>query len=285
MISVVINTLNDEAQIARAIVSVKSLADEIVLCDMESSDKTVEIAEKHGAKVFSHKKESYVELVRNFMISKAGGDWILILDPDEEISSKLSSKLKEIVKKNEADYYRIPRKNIIFGKWMKHTNWWPDYNIRFFKKGFVSWSEVIHAVPMTQGKGMDLPEKEDNAIIHHNYESIDQYFEKMLRYTEAQKDNLLKGGYVFSWKDLIKKPLGEFLTRFFSAEGFKDGVHGLILSLLQAFSELTLYVKIWQKQGSSEKDLRRSELREEFKKATKDVKWWVSKKLSWLKFL
>jgi len=200
MISVVINSLNEEGQIARAIGSIKSLADEIVVCDMESSDKTVEIAKKWGAKVYSHKKESYVELVRNFMIRKATGDWILILDPDEEIPSKLSTKLKEIVKKSEADYYRIPRKNIVFGKWLKHSRWWPDYNIRFFKKGFVSWSEVIHAVPMTQGRGSDLPDKEENAIIHNHYGSISQYFEKMLRYTEAQKDNLLKGGYVFPGK-------------------------------------------------------------------------------------
>mgnify|MGYP001561094304 CR=1 FL=1 len=285
MISVVINTLNNEGEISRAIASVKSLADEIVVCDMESSDKTVEIAKKLGAKVYSHKKEKYVELVRNFMVSKVTSDWILILDSDEEIGLSLSKSLRKIAEKPRADYYRIPRKNIVFGKWLKHSRWWPDYNIRFFKKGFVSWTEVIHAVPMTQGKGVDLPDKEENAIIHYHYGSISQYFEKMLRYTEAQKDNLLKGGYVFSWKDLIKKPLNEFLSRYFAGEGYKDGIHGLALSLLQAFSELTLYLKVWEKQGFSEKNLEKSEIKGEFNKGTSDLKWWLRKKLSWLKFL
>lgn len=284
-ISVVINTLNNEDEISGAISSVKNLADEIVVCDMESSDETCEIAKKLGAKVYTHKKEKYVELVRNFMVSKATGDWILILDPDEGISPKLSSKLKEIVKNPQADYFRIARKNIIFGKWIRHTNWWPDYNIRFFKKGFVSWNEVIHSVPMTQGKGIDLPNKEEYAIVHNNYRDLSSYFEKMLRYTDAQRDNLLNGGYVFSWKDLIKKPVNEFLSRFFEGEGYKDGVHGLALSLLQAFSELILYLKVWEKQGFSEKNLGKKELKEELNKAISDLKWWLRKKLSWLKFL
>jgi len=285
MISVVINTLNNEDEISRAINSVKSLADEIVVCDMESSDNTSTIAKKLGAKVFSHKKENYVELVRNFMVSKATCDWIFILDPDEELQSSLVKKLREITKKPEADYYRVPRKNIIFGKWIKHTNWWPDYNIRFFKKGFVSWNEAIHSVPMTQGKGADLPDKEEYAIIHNNYENISSYLEKMLRYTDAGKDNLLKGGYVFSWKDLIKKPANEFLSRYFEGEGYKDGIHGLALSLLQSFSQLVLYLKVWEKQGFSDKNLGKSEIKNELNKTVSDLRWWLRKKFSWLKFL
>ena len=285
MISVVINTLNNEDEISRAINSVKSLADEIVVCDMESSDNTSTIAKKLGAKVFSHKKENYVELVRNFMVSKATCDWIFILDPDEELQSSLVKKLREITKKPEADYYRVPRKNIIFGKWIKHTNWWPDYNIRFFKKGFVSWNEAIHSVPMTQGKGADLPDKEEYAIIHNNYENISSYLEKMLRYTDAGKDNLLKGGYVFSWKDLIKKPANEFLSRYFEGEGYKDGIHGLALSLLQSFSQFVLYLKVWEKQGFSDKNLGKSEIKNELNKTVSDLRWWLRKKFSWLKFL
>lgn len=284
-ISVVINTLNEEVELPKTISSIKGLADEIVVCDMESSDNTREVAKKLRAKVYIHKKISYVEPTRNFAISKATGDWVLVLDVDEEIPSKLSSKLKEIVKKPEADYFRIPRKNIIFGKWIKHTNWWPDYNIRFFKKGFVSWNEVIHSVPMTQGKGMDLPEKEEYAIVHNNYKDLSSYFEKMLRYTDAGRDNLLKGGYVFTWRDLIKKPLNEFLSRFFEGEGYKDGVHGLALSFLQSFSEFTVYLKVWEKQGFTERNIERKELKEEINKVISDLKWWLRKKLSWLKFL
>ena len=279
-ISVVINTLNEENDLPRAIGSVKGFADEIVVVDMESSDGTVEVAKKLGAKVFSHKKVGYVEPTRNYAISKTKGNYVFILDVDEETTPKLVKKLKELVNKPAADYYRLARKNIIFGKWIKHSRWWPDYNIRFFKKGFVSWNEVIHSVPMTKGKGMDLPEKEEYAIIHNNYSSIEEYLERMNRYSQVQSEEMMKSGYVFSWKDLINKPLNEFLSRYFAGEGYKDGIHGLALAFLQAFSELVLYLKVWQKQGFDQKELPKKEIKTELTKALKDVKWWVGKKLS-----
>lgn len=284
MISVVINTRNSAGLLPRVIASVKDLADEVVVCDMESTDGTVSVARQLGAKVFSHKYQGYVEPSRNYAISKAKGDWVLVLDTDEEVIPKLIKKLKEIAKTSSADYYRLPRKNIIFGKWIKHSRWWPDFNIRFFKKGFVSWNEVIHAVPMTQGVGADLPDKEDYAILHHHYDTIDEYLERLARYTKIQAQDLMKNGYVFAWRDVIKKPLGEFLSRYFAGEGYKDGVHGLALGLLQAFSELILYLRIWEKQGFKEKEIKTSEVKGEIVHSIKDVKWWIRKELTWLKF-
>ena len=299
-ISVVINTLNEEKNLPLAIASVKGFADEIVVVDMESSDRTVEVAKRLGAKVFSHKKVGYVEPARNYAVSKAKGNYVFILDADEEVSPGLVKKIKKIVHppghprggrvdssggSAVADYYRIPRKNIIFGKWIKHSRWWPDYNIRFFKKGFVSWDEVIHSIPMTKGKGTDLPEKEEYAIIHNNYSSIEGYLERMSRYSQVESGEMMKGGYVFSWKDLINKPSNEFLSRFFAGEGYKDGIHGLALALLQAFSQLVLYLKVWQKQGFDQKELPKKEIKSELVKALKDIKWWVKKKLTLFGFL
>ncbi len=284
-ISVVINAQNVEESLSKAITSVKSFADEVVVIDQDSTDKTSEIAKKLGAKVFNHKSVTYVELARNFALDKAQGEWILVLDPDEEISGSLAKKIKQIIKNPEADYYRIPRKNIIFGKWIKHTRFWPDYNIRFFKKGMVSWNEVIHAVPMTQGLGADIPDKEEYALVHHNYEGVDQFIERMNRYTKVQSEELMKNGYVFAWRDLITKPLNEFLSRYFAGEGYKDGIHGLAISLLQALSELTLYSKVWQKQGFKEGEIKKKDVSAEFDKGIRDLKWWMRKKLSfWGKF-
>lgn len=284
-ISVVINTLNEAKNLPRAIASVKGLASEIVVIDMESSDKTAEIAKKLGAKVFSHNRVGYVEPARNFAISKAAGEWILILDADEEITKSLSQSLRKIVQKPTADYYRIPRKNIIFGRWIEHTQWWPDYNIRFFRKGFVSWSEEIHSVPMTQGAGLDIDAKEDLAIIHNNYSSISEYMERLICYTKVQSEELMKNGYVFSWPDLIHKPLNEFFGRFFVGEGYKDGIHGLALSFLQAFSELVLYLQIWEKQGFSDKDVSKKDFSKEFEKGVKEFRWWLRKKFSFFSSL
>lgn len=274
-ISVVINTLNEEANLPRALASITSLADEIVVVDMQSEDQTVELAKKAGAKVFSHKRVGYVEPARNFAIGKATGDFILILDADEKIGDELSKKLKELSIKPKADYYRIPRKNINFGRWIKNSRWWPDYNIRFFKKGAVTWNELIHSVPMTVGKGLDLPAEERFAIIHHNYPTVSKYIERMNRYSDIQAGVLKETGYKFNWSDLISKPLAEFLSRFFSGEGYKDGVHGLALSLLQAFSEAAVYLKLWQAKDFPESTIGIKEFSEEVKKSEKEIEWWT----------
>lgn len=274
-ISAVINTLNEEKKIGRCLASLKGFANEIIIVDMMSTDSTVEIAKKYGAKVFKHKRLSFVEPARNFAISKAKYDWVIILDPDEELKEGLKTFLKQEVKKPQADYYRIPRKNIIFNKWMKHSGWWPDYNIRFFKKGSVSWNEVIHSVPMTTGKGLDLPENQDLAIKHRHYSSVEEYITRMNRYTTIQARNLNRSGIEFKWRDTLLKPSSEFLRRYFAEQGYKDGLHGLVLSLLQVLSELVVYVKLWQKQKFRKRKINADDTFNELSLISKDFIWWM----------
>lgn len=276
-ISVVINTRNEEKNLERAIGSVRQLADEIVVCDMHSTDKTQEIAKKLGAKVFLHEPTGYVEPARNFALSKATGDWILVLDADEQIPTTLAEKLKKLTMKPEADFYRIPRLNFIFGNAVKHSRWWPDYNIRFFKKGAVKWSEIIHSVPETHGSGQDLHPSEELAIVHHHYDSLSQYLERMQRYTDIQARFLMKDGYKFTWDDLVRKPVAEFLSRFFAGEGYKDGVHGLVLAILQAFSEALVLIKVWEAERFRVIDVPTEKLGSEFLKAGKDTSYWLDK--------
>jgi (heptosyl)LPS beta-1,4-glucosyltransferase len=278
-ISVVINTLNEEKNLPRALASIKNIADEIVVCDMHSEDKTSEIAKKAGAKVYQYKRTGYVEPARNYAISKAKSNWILILDADEEITNNLSKSLRKIVKKPSADYYRLPRKNIIFGKWIKHSRWWPDYNIRFFKKGHVSWSEIIHSVPITTGKGLDLEAKEANAIVHYHYETIEQYIQRLNRYTTQHAKLNVKEGYKFKWRDLIKKPIDEFLSRYFQGQGYKDGLHGLALAGLQGISEFVMYLKIWQGDNFSEKNIEIDKVVDTMKEMESDIHYWQADSL------
>jgi (heptosyl)LPS beta-1,4-glucosyltransferase len=273
-LSVVINTLNEEKNLARAVSSVKGLAEEVVVVDMKSDDKTQEVAKKLGAQVFEHPRMDYVEPARNFAIAKATGDWILILDADEEVPETLVKKIIRELKAPGADYFRIPRKNLIFGKWVRHSNWWPDYNIRLFKKGAVSWSEVIHSVPMTQGKGMDFPDKEEYALVHHHYQSISQYLVRLDRYSSIQSKDLLQSGYNFKWQDLIKNPGDEFLRRYFAAEGYKDGVHGLALSLLQSFYELVVILKVWEGQKFVRQDIEIDRFNESIGNTLSDFNYW-----------
>lgn len=278
-ISAVITAISgEERYLATCLASLKNLADEIVIIDMSGGQEISKIANKFKAKIYKHEFVNYVEPVRNFAISKASHDWVLILDPDEEIPASLSDKLQNIVQENAADYVRLPRKNIVFGKILHHSRWWPDYNIRFFKKGFVSWDETIHSVPLTQGRAMDLEAKEDLAIIHHHYQTIEEFLEKMNRYTTIQA-RMRVDGYTFVWKDLISKPAGEFLNRFFAGLGYKDGVHGLALSFLQAFSEFVVYLKIWQMQKFKEEGLNITNVIHELGKTKREFIYWENDSL------
>lgn len=248
-ISAVVNVKNAESTIERCLQSLK-WADEIVVVDNVSSDRTVELAKKYTDNVYIYETQhGYVEPIRNFAIEKAKGDWILIVDVDEEIPETLSQKLHELVNNTDFDFYQLPRKNIMFGSWFAGSGWWPDYNIRFFKKGAVNWTDAIHRPPKTEGNGSRLPAEEQYAIIHYHYESISQFMARLDRYTNVQAHELIESGYQFSWPDLLHKPLSEFLTRFFVWEGYKMGVHGLVVSLLQAVSFFVVYIKIWEKQG------------------------------------
>jgi len=273
-ISAVVNTWNEEKNIGRCLESVKGFADEIVVCDMESTDRTVEIAEKFGAKIYSHKLTNYVEPARNFALRCAQGKHVLVIDADETLTESLAGQLKRIARQNEVDYVEIPRKNIIFGKWILHSRWWPDYNMRFFKRGKVSWSDKIHVPPETQGLGRKLEAEEKSALIHYHYETISQFIERLNRYSTIQAENLAAGGYKFIWSDLIRKPVEEFLSRFFAGQGYKDGLHGLVLATLQAFSEFVLYLKVWEKEGFISKDKILSEFNLETEKSIKDLGFW-----------
>jgi glycosyltransferase involved in cell wall biosynthesis len=248
-ISVVVNTYNEEKNIERCLASVKDFADEIVVVDMHSVDNTVSIAKRFKAKVFQHEYTRFVEPARNFALSKATGEYVLLIDADEQLPKSLAEELKQIAEKGEIDYVEIPRKNIIFGKWIQNSRWWPDYLPRFFKKGRARIPEKIHSPYEKEGQSLKLKADEKYALVHYHYQSIAQYLERMGRYTDIQAGELAGEGYVFDWKDLVFKPTNEFLSRFFAGQGYRDGLHGLALASLQAFSELVLYLKLWEKEG------------------------------------
>lgn len=275
-ISVVINTLNEEQNIERALKSVKNLADEIVVVDMHSDDQTVKIARRLGAKIFSHERTNYVEPARNFAITKTTGDWILILDADEEVPKDLVKKLKDLSQDGQSSYFRLPRKNIIFGKWIKNSRWWPDYNVRFFKKGTVIWSDEIHSLPITTGIGQDIEATEELALTHHNYQTVEQFVDRLNRYTTIQAIRLNDNKYTFTWKDVLRRSSSEFLGRYFAGEGYKDGIHGVALASLQAFSELVVYLKVWQLQKFKEEKVSIRDMAHEMKLNEKETNYWLA---------
>jgi glycosyltransferase involved in cell wall biosynthesis len=265
-ISVVINVRNESDHLSKCLKSIKDIATEIIVVDMKSTDDSVKIANSYGAKVYSYRPMKYVEPARNFALSKATSNWILLLDPDEYLHKTLKNELKSITQRNDVDFVKIPRQNFIFGKWIRHANCWPDYLIRFFKKGSVNWQKEIHSQPITKGNSLTLLDSDKLAIKHDNYENINQFITRAVRYSSIQADELNAKDYKVKTSDFILKPIQEFNSRFYFSEGYKDGVHGLIFCLLQSFAIGLIYAKLWEKQGSSDKQF----LKESFVSASQE---------------
>ena len=277
-LSVVISAFNEERKIADCLSSVK-IADEIILIDNTSTDKTQEISRKFTNKIFTRSNNPMLNVNKNFGFTKAKNEWILSLDADEQIPHDLAEEIRSIlkIKNNKINGYWIPRKNIIFGKWIEHTGWYPDYQLRLFKRGKGKFEEKhVHEMIKLDGESDYLK----SPMLHNNYENINQFLQKtFFIYAPNEADNLIKNSYKFDWKDSIRFPVKEFLSRFFAREGYKDGLHGLVLSLLMAFYHLVIFVNIWQMERFKEiegRDLLQ-ETKNEFQKTNKELLFWFSK--------
>jgi glycosyltransferase involved in cell wall biosynthesis len=272
-ISVVLSIFNESAKIGRTLDSVK-WADEIVVVDNGSTDATVGIVRKYTGKIYSRPNNPMLNVNKNYGISKATLDWILYLDGDEEIPQELKEEIRLKIKHAvDTDGYWIPRKNIIFGKWITHGLWWPDRQLRLFRRGKGRYPcRHIHEYIEVPGKTELL----HNAYIHHNYESVSQYLTKMDRiYTENEVANLKATGYRIMWYDAIRFPVSDFLKVYFAQKAYLDGLHGLVLSVLQALYSFVVFAKLWESDAFSEKDIRIPAVGNEFRKAGREIRYWL----------
>ena len=243
MISVSIITLNEEKWLARCLESVKDIADEIVVVDSGSTDKTLDIAKKFSAKVYFRKFDNYANQ-KNYAAEKCTGDWILSLDGDEEIEDDLLKEVKSEIRnpKSEINGYSIPRKNIIFGKFIKYTRWQPelDRHIWLWKKDLGKWMGDVHEEVVVEGRVGKLK----HAKIHHQYETVRDFFEMMNRYSEIDASERVKNGRKYSHFRFLFDPIYNFLVRYFYRLGFLDGWRGFVLSYLMAVYHLIVWVKV-----------------------------------------
>lgn len=250
-VTVVVSAFNEEQKIKDCLESV-AWADEIILVDNQSTDKTKEVSQKYDVKIFTQKNNLMLNVNKNFGFTKASSDWILSLDADERVSKELAKEIQAVLQNQNSSVngYRIPRKNIIFGKPIMHTGWYPDYQTRLFRRGKGRFEEKhVHEMIKTEGSLAELT----NHIVHYNYENIAQFLHKhILIYAPNEADELIRNGYTFDYLDAIRFPSKEFLSRFFAREGYKDGLHGLVLSCLMGFYHLIIFVYIWEKNNFKE---------------------------------
>jgi len=286
-ISAVVSVFNGEKILDGCLKSV-SFADEIIAVDNSSTDRTLDVAKRHTDLIFTKPNNPMLNVNKNYGFSKATGDWILSLDADERATTELAKEIKEKIGNwklpasqrgeeignSDVVGYWIPRKNIIFGKWMEHTGWYPDYQLRLFKKDKGRFpQEHVHEMVKVEGEVEYLK----NHIVHYNYENTFQFLNKMTNiYVPNETEQLIKNGYKFNWQDAIRFPIKEFLSRFFAREGYRDGFHGLMLSIFMAFYHFVVFANMWEKRGFEkiEKNLM-EETAAETKKAYRDFILWI----------
>lgn len=274
-LSVVINTKNAAETLARSIESVQ-WADEILVADMHSLDETVKIARKYGTKIIELPEYGRVEPEgRNLANQAATGDWLLQLDADEVVPRQLAEMIEKVVgQADQIQTYFIPRKNLIFGHWIQHSGWWPDYQPRLFQKGSLRWVGGVHSKPQLKGATEKIEAKEGLAIIHNNYHSISDYIDRLNRYTSLGATESLEKS--LSADDNYTQVFSsELFSRYFYHQGWLDGEIGLLLAYLQSFSQLVQLAKTRELNGKlnqKTKVMQEAELR----KLITDLRYWLA---------
>lgn len=243
-LSVTIIAYNEEKNIRDCLESIK-WADEIILVDSESNDKTVDIAKNFTDKIFIRKWEGYSSQ-RNFSLQQATNEWVLSLDADERISDELKNEIEKILMHDDGvNGYYIPRRNYFLDKVIKSCFWYPDYQLRLVRKDFAKVNNrKIHEGLEVTGKKAYLK----NDIIHYTHRNLKDTFKKINEYSSLQAEEKINDKKVKP-HHLIIHPFAAFLNHFISRKGYKDGIYGLMVSLVHMMTNMMTYMKMWELQN------------------------------------
>jgi glycosyltransferase involved in cell wall biosynthesis len=240
-LSVVIITLNEEANLGRTLASV-AWADEVIVLDSGSTDRTREIAESYGAKFVVEPWKGFAAQ-KNSALEKANGDWVLSLDADEEVEPVLAEEIRRAIaaEPSLAGYY-IPRKNFFLGRWIRHGGFYPDRKLRLFRRGAAKFEHrLVHEDAQVDGPTANLA----GHLLHRAYPTLAAYLEHMNRYSSlgAQMVERPRG---FRFTDIVLRPQLTFFYNYVLRGGFLDGREGLLLHLYHAGYVSWKYAKAWE---------------------------------------
>lgn len=258
-ISALIITKNEEEAIEGCLKSVKDLVDEVIILDQNSTDKTLNIAQKYTANILNTNFQEF-DKNRNILKDEAKGEWLLYLDSDERLTSGLKREIEDVIDKGKFSAFYIPRENYILGRRVKHGGWWPDYAPRLFRRSdLVGWQGSVHESPKIRGKFNYL----EKPLIHITARNLNLMLKKSAKWAkiEAELFNKSHNPKVTKLK-IIKSGIIEFLSRYLIKKGFLDGSIGLIEAIYQSFHKAMIFTYLWEIQNNS---------KEEFKKAKKEI--------------
>lgn len=242
MISVIILTKNEEKNIDECLSTV-SWADEIIVVDDNSDDKTVDIAKKKNARVFTRSLDGDFSAQRNFGLEKAKGEWVLFIDADERISSALWYEIMATTNdpRNEYSAFYIKRKDIMWGKELNYGETGDIKLLRLAKKNIGKWEGKVHEVWKTKGKASTLK----NSLIHYPHQTIKEFLQEVNYYTDIRAEELHKKKVKVFWWEIIVYPKAKFIVNYIFKGGVFDGLPGLISAIIMSLHSFLVRGKLW----------------------------------------
>lgn len=251
-VSIVIATKNEERHIGELLEQVR-WANEIVIVDMFSADRTVEIARQYTDRIFQY--DSFREtgslvpepiaVNKNLGFEKATGDWILELDADERPSPGLVEEIRAVLEQDDILYdgFVIPFHTYFFGHRIRYGGWQRDEHLRFFRKGAARWNEqVVHQTHLFDGRLGRL----QNPILHYTCDSLSEFVRKMDFYTSQEAEHFYQIGRPFKLRNLLIGTPRQFFKRYIQLQGFRDGMAGLIMCGAYTCYSFFLHAKLWE---------------------------------------
>ena len=243
-ISVVINTYNASEHLEKVLLAVKDF-DEVVVCDMESTDDTRAIAERHGCRIVTFPKADHksAEPARTFAIQSATNKWVLVVDADEIVTPELRDVLYKKIEATDgpAGFY-IPRKNMFMHMFVRDFHY--DYQLRFFIREGTVWPPYVHTFPSVQGRVEKLKAGKNACLLHLMDETMHEYMDKMNQYTDNEVEKKRDRGYGLG--ALLWRPGWRFFKKYVMDGGFRMGTRGLIRAMMAAVYQFVLIAKIME---------------------------------------
>ena len=242
-LTALIPTFNEQEMIRDCLESVR-WADEILVVDSFSRDKTLDIANEYGARILQHEYQNSAAQ-KNWAIPQATHEWVLLVDSDERVTPELEKEIREaLAGPAPHDGYWIPRANHFLGRRMRHGGWETDKVIRLFRRDRARYEDrEVHAEINLPGP---LPVMK-HPLLHYSFRSFSQYWRKIQLYSDWGSSQMWNDGKRAGWFSIASHPVQRFLKMYVARLGFLDGTRGLVLSMLGAFSVFLKYAKLWER--------------------------------------
>jgi len=240
-ITVVVLTLNEERHLPECLQAARQVTPHLLVLDSGSTDATVHIARSMGAQVHVRPFDTYPNQ-RNAALALVDTPWVLFVDADERVTPELAAEVQAAVRQPDHVGWWIPRRNIIVGKWIRGGGWYPDYQLRLMRpeKARYDPAQEVHEIVMLDGSAGYL----QAPLIHYNYDSWQQFWEKQRRYAVFDARVLARKGVYPRWYTHISMPVREFWRRFVTLKGYRDGGHGLRLAVYMAWYTANVYWRL-----------------------------------------